>query len=138
MARDKISHLVTCDLLQDDPLAPVTFDLFDAILAPRCFGALGSKEAAARAIKNLTEKYLTPGGYFITLEAANAQSYFTGKQEFKYWAEKNDQVQIHEDAGLRIEMYRLHEPATSEYMRDTDQGLPISTYTTTVARKPVS
>ena len=95
---------MNCDLLLDDPLAPHSFKPFDAIVAPQCLGALHTYDNAVGAIRNLSEKYLKPGGYFFTIGVTGQPSYTSPGQTFKWKSfSKEDFEQMHRDAGLDVD-----------------------------------
>ena len=99
-----MKDIVICDMYEEDPLAPNKFDTFDAIVAPQCLSALRPLQNARKAVKNLTTRYLKPGGYFITVGVFGDEPFYAvGKETFD-WAQYSvdDFKKMQEDAGLEI------------------------------------
>ena len=133
MVRAGIVDVVIGDLLKEDPFEGRGYAAFDAIVAPQCLGALHTTGNATKAIRNLTEKYLKPGGYFLTLGVSGTPFYQIPIEKFKWMMTTTaDYERMHSDAGLGV--VKVREFITEEGKDPSNAGP--WTFTALLARKP--
>ncbi|XP_074160316.1 nicotinamide N-methyltransferase-like [Sminthopsis crassicaudata] len=80
--RQKVKHLLKCDVTQSQPLGPVSLPQADCLLSALCLDA-ACKDLPTyhQALRNL-HSLLKPGGFLVFIDALKSSYYMIGDQRF--------------------------------------------------------
>ncbi|XP_074072817.1 nicotinamide N-methyltransferase [Macrotis lagotis] len=80
--RQKVKHILKCDVTQNQPLGPVSLPQADCLLTALCLdAACKDLPTYQQALKNLSS-LLKPGGFLVFIDALKSSYYMIGDQRF--------------------------------------------------------
>ena len=109
--REAIKAPIPCDIFQDDPLSPATFEPFDLITSSLCLEAAAPDLATYKTAVQRLSRYLKPGGYFVLDGVLNQNFYEVGNGGEKFYSlslNKKDIENSLVEAGFEEPTWYIH------------------------------